>query len=142
MFLESFGQYEHILETLFETKKNNFHCFYSGTCFCCHHETLKNNDHSFLCRNRELSLIWFWLLSVLKERHKHNSSLRKQELCKRNISWQTRNLRKAPKGCIRFHWNCKRTEVEAKKMSNCEIYFLASEITLLHFKVISQYGHK
>ena len=40
------------------------------TCFGCHHRILKNNDF-FLGRLREISLIWFSLVSVLTERCKH-----------------------------------------------------------------------
>ena len=47
---------------------------HSGTYFCCHYEVLRNNDHSFLRRTRGFSSALCSLVSVLKERRKHNSS--------------------------------------------------------------------
>lgn len=58
---------------------------YSGTCFCCHHWILKCylllNPKSFLYRIFEISLTWFLLLFVVKERCKHDLALSNQKIC-------------------------------------------------------------
>ena len=58
---------------------------YSGTCFCCHHRILKCylllNPKSFLYRIFEISLTWFLLLFVVKERCKHDLALSNQKIC-------------------------------------------------------------
>ena len=72
IFIVSFDQYEHVLVTL-EKQINNFPRLYSWSSLCCHYEisNLSLQHRNFLPRNPEISVWWFLLKSVLKQRYEH-----------------------------------------------------------------------
>lgn len=62
--------------------KNYFPRLNSLTCFCCHYGISKNNDllpnrQNFLRGVHEISFKWFWLVSLLKRMHLHDTWLSK-----------------------------------------------------------------
>ena len=70
IFIASFNLYVHALATSLEKRKTNFPRLYSWSCLCCHYGicSIFLHHRTFLSRNTEISVRWFLLTSLLKQK--------------------------------------------------------------------------
>ena len=70
IFIVSFDLYQYILATSLEKWKTNFPRMYFWSTLCCHYKisNILLNHQTFLTRNSEISVRWFLLKSMLKQK--------------------------------------------------------------------------
>ena len=141
LFLEVLNPYDgYFLATSWKRKKKQFEkkplSMHLRTCFGCHHRILKNNDF-FLRRLREISLIWFSLVSVLTERCKHTTSHK----AKRNQSLNTSHAISKCSRKFTFYFN---ETVNGRKLRNVNLCHIVTCICHFYQKLrikILEYFH-
>ena len=120
MFLGIFNQDWHVLVTLLEKWTMNFPRIYWQTVKSQKRTIFYQIAYAFLRRIFKISLKWFLLVFMLKQKCELNFLLRKQKPCQGTINSRLRNVRMVPKMCFQFHWNCKQPRLEAmNSMLNC-----------------------
>ena len=90
-----FDLYEHVLGTSLEKRKTNFPRLYYWSSLCCHYgiSNILLHHQNFSSRNHEISVTWFLLKSVLKQRCEHRDariSKCKWKACYWDINHQSR----------------------------------------------------
>ena len=70
IFIVSFDLYQYVLATSLEKWKTNFPRMYFWSTLCCHYKisNILLNHQTFLTRNSEISVRWFLLKSMLKQK--------------------------------------------------------------------------
>ena len=108
--------------TLEKWKINSLY-LYLRTYFCCYYGICCRIAKT-ICRVGEIFLTWLLLISMLKEKCRHDSSSgRKQKPCHRAIKRQSANFRIVPKRYLQFHWYCKQPVEGRNSMSiGCSIF--------------------
>ena len=128
IFIISFDLREHVLATSLEKRKTNFPRLYSWTSLYCHYgiSNILLHHQNILPRNPEISVRWFLLKSVLKQKWARGWQGKRKQMGTILLRYQpsvTCNPRTVLKNTFDFtkivnDWKWKRGTV-----SLCQIYF-------------------